>query len=438
MPGEEQESGAPKVVKKVRKLKKEPALQPALAPERPAEAASASPAVEKFSQGPHSDIERLAPTTPVMGGTKGTGIARASASGGLKELASFPEPPKGAMAQAGTLWPPPPPSMEAPPAPGAPSRKTDELAMSFVPAAAQPPAATPPPPYRSQPAAGKAGDRRPGDDERLSGAEAGQGKIAPGPKSVESRIGSIDIDKLTSELEQDILNTLTSEIGEILAAPPPQTRERKEVRDDHASATQLPPRPPPARLPEPAQDRAMENEQRERRVAYRLGREFDKLPVNMRNELVKTLARTDDVKVREDVVIACASNFDKLPPEVRALLRTLANDRDSRVREEVAFELNRNFTKISPDYRNDLIPLLVKDVDVKVREDIVAAIASHFDKHAPEVQELLKTLASDRKPSVRDQVMHESLRNADKIPEAVRTELTRLLEKTAIEARERE
>ena len=262
-------------------------------------------------------------------------------------------------------------------------------------------------------------------------------KPAPDAKSVESRFGSIDIDKLTSELEKDILSTLTSEIGGIISAPPAQPKEKKEVRDDHAAPTKLPPRPLPPPPPRP-QDRAAENEQRERRVAYRLGKEFDKLPVNMRNELIKTLSRTDDVKVREDVVIACASNFDKLPPEVRGLLRTLANDRDPRVREEVAFELNRNFARISPEYRSELIPLLVRDIDVKVREDIVAVIASHYDKHPPEIQELLKTLASDRKAGVRDQVHHEVLRNADRIPESVKQELARLIEKATVENRERD
>ncbi|MBM4249210.1 MAG: HEAT repeat domain-containing protein [Euryarchaeota archaeon] len=295
----------------------------------------------------------------------------------------------------------PQPSPRRPPASG---RGVDEVARSFVPPGTG--SRPPPPPL-------------------------------PDSKPVEGRIGSIDIDRLTSELEKDILNTLTSEIGGILSTPPAAAHERKEVRDDHAAAARQPPRPAPPPPPR-AQERALENEQRERRVAYRLGREFDKLPVNMRNELIKTLARADDVKVREDVVIACATNFEKLPPDVRGLLRTLANDRDSRVREEVAFELNRNFARITPDFRSELIPLLARDIDVKVREDIVAVIASQYDRHPPEIQELLKTLASDRKAGVRDQVQHEVLRNAERIPEQVRQEIARLIEKAAVESRERD
>ena len=77
-------------------------------------------------------------------------------------------------------------------------------------------------------------------------------------------------------------------------------------------------------------------------------------------------------------------------------------------------------------------------MDVKVREDIVAVIASQYNKHPPEIQELLKTLASDRKSGVRDQVQHEVLRNAERIPEPVRQEVARLIEKAAAETRERD
>ena len=391
MPGEEQEGGAPKVVKKLKKIKKEPApqLAPTAAGAEPDTAGEpptpAQPAGPPEAAAPPGPAEPPGPTpAPVIGATRPAPVI-VTARPAPVIVAARPGPES--------------------PRPASPPPKAEDLAGSFVP---------PTTVVREPPA--------PGPDQR----------------SVQDRMGAIDIDRLTSELEKDILSTLTSEIGGILATPTTPPKEKKEVRDDHAEAAQPPPRRPPPFPPAQPEARAAENEQRERRVAYRLGREFDKLPVNMRNELIKTLSRTDDVKVREDVVIACASNFDKLPPEVRGLLRTLANDRDSRVREEVAFELNRNFAKITPEYRSELIPLLVRDIDVKVREDIVAVIASHFDRHPPEVQDLLRTLASDRKAGVRDQVSHEVLRNADKIPEAVKQELAHLIEKATIENRERE
>jgi len=281
--------------------------------------------------------------------------------------------------------------------------------------------------------------------------------------SIDSRISAIDIDKLTDELERDILSTLSIEIEGLLGTQPAPHVEKKEVK----TPTETKPFTPPPSVPgsrAPAPPRAASEpssaassfpvsrpmveapaagaststatqrdaDQRERRVAYRLGRDFDRMPANMRNELIKMLARTDDVKVREDVVIAIASNFEKLPQDIRVLLRTLASDRDSRVREEVAFELNRNFDKIAPELKNELVPILAKDVDVRVREDMVATIASHYDTYPSNIKDLLKILASDRKSSVRDQVTHEVLRNSDKIPEGIKAELTRLSEKAAI------
>jgi hypothetical protein len=292
-----------------------------------------------------------------------------------------------------------------------------------------PPATPPPPPLPPPPPGYVSGDHARatppvrGDEER---------------PSVESRISAIDINKLTDELEKDILSSLHKEITGLMTPPPPV-----------ADKTVLPPPPGPAArapaAPEPAgasashpsktlaQTRAIESDQRERRVAHRLGKEFDKLPVNMRNELIKTLARTDDYKVREDVVIAVASNFGKLPLEVQSLLKALAADQDSRVREEVAFELNRNFKNIPQDVRSELLEMLARDVDITVREDVVAAITGHYSEDADRMRALLRALASDRKGSVRDQVTAEMARNSEQIPEETRAELQRIMERTAAE-----
>ena len=248
------------------------------------------------------------------------------------------------------------------------------------------------------------------------------------------------MNKLTDELEKDILSSLHSEIGGLLtgpSAPAPVDRPRTPAPPPPPARTSAAPvgAPPVSHQPSStlAQSRAIESDQRERRVAHRLGKEFDKLPVNMRNELIKTLARTDDVKVREDVVIAVASNFGKLPPEVQSLLRTLAADQDSRVRDEVAFELNRNFQKIPPNFRSEILEQLARDVDITVREDIIAAIAGHYNEDSERMRALLRLLASDRKASVRDQVAIELKRNQDIIPGDQRAELERVIEKTAAE-----
>jgi hypothetical protein len=309
-----------------------------------------------------------------------------------------------------------------------------------LPAVPKAPIAQAPPPPAPAAAAPLLPPPPPGFVSRETVRTPAPARTAEDKTTVESRISSIDINKLTDELEKDILSSLHSEISGLLPGPsPPQAGEKPRSPAVLETSARQPSVQEPAIPPPPqdsgtlAQTRALESEQRERRVAHRLGREFDKLPVNMRNELIKTLARTDDVKVREDVVIAVSSNFEKLPPEVQSLLKALAADQDSRVREEVAFELNRNFKKINPDFRLELAQLLARDVDIKVREDMVSAIAGHYNEHPPQVRELLKLLASDRKGSVRNQVALEMKRNTDLIPEDRRAELARLIEKAAAE-----
>lgn len=396
--------GPAKVVKKVKKIKKTVAGAPA------------APAAPQAAMAPAPDAQ--APFVPVAPATPSASTDRQPA---LERIGAAPPP--GDLPRAAPPSPRPGPIKEAYAV--EPARQPAAQRLPEAPAAPAQPALPPPPP--------------PG----FAAREPARPATAPPSEErsmVESRISSIDIDKLTDELEKDILSSLHSEMGDLMASKPaPSPRERTEVRDDHTKAANAPPAPVAAPPAPPAartaenlpQARAMESEQRERRVAHRLGREFDKLPVNMRNELIRTLARTDDIKVREDVVIAIASNFDKLPLEVRSLLKALASDLESGVREEVAFELNRNFKKITADFRNELITLLAKDVDIKVREDIVSAIASHYDEHPPEVRELLKVLSSDKRSSVRDQVAHELQSNKDRIPEGLHAEMATLMEKAA-------
>ena len=119
---------------------------------------------------------------------------------------------------------------------------------------------------------------------------------------------------------------------------------------------------------------------RERRVAFRLAKNFDKLPANMRNELIKNLAKVTDIKVREDVVLAVASNFHKLPSEIQQLLYNLASDASPRIREEVAFELGRNFDSISRKAREDLLRQLAKDDSDNVRLEVASTIVARLNR----------------------------------------------------------
>jgi len=169
--------------------------------------------------------------------------------------------------------------------------------------------------------------------------------------------------------------------------------------------------------------RIEEGDVRERRVAYKVAHNFDKLPPNMRNELLRNLAKVGDPKVREDVVVAIATHFKTLPADIQGLMTNLARDDNSHVREEVVFEIQSNFTNISTTIRERILKALVMDKEPSVREEVVSTICQHYNDLSPDVRELLKTLAKDKVRSVREELSFEMQKSDSPIPKDVRDEV---------------
>jgi hypothetical protein len=166
---------------------------------------------------------------------------------------------------------------------------------------------------------------------------------------------------------------------------------------------------------------------RERRVAYKVAHNFEKLPPNMRNELLKTLSKVDDPRVREDVVSAITTHFKNLPPEIQALLTNLARDKVSRVREEVVFEIQRNFDNISAKIKERILKALVMDEEASVREEVMSTICQHYGELSTDVKELLETLAKDKARSVRDELSFEMAKADSPVPKEVREDILAIL-----------
>jgi hypothetical protein len=173
--------------------------------------------------------------------------------------------------------------------------------------------------------------------------------------------------------------------------------------------------------------RIEEGDVRQRRVAYKVAHNFDKLPPNMRNELLKTLSKVDDPRVREDVVSAIATHFKNLPPEIQALLTNLARDEVTRVREEVVFEIQRNFKNLSIKIKERILKALVLDKEPSVREEVMSTICQHYNELSPDVKELLKTLAKDKERSVRDELSFEMVKADSPVPKEVREDILAIL-----------
>jgi hypothetical protein len=210
----------------------------------------------------------------------------------------------------------------------------------------------------------------------------------------------------------------------------PVTMEKTEVKV--ISNTTLTPKTtaPPITKGSDEAIRIEEGDIRERRVAYKVAHNFDKLPPNMRNELLRNLAKVGDPKVREDVVSAIGTHFKTLPPDIQALMTNLARDDDTRVREEVVFEMQKNFDNISMAIRERILKALVMDKEPSVREEVVATICQHYNDLSADVRELLRTLAKDKVRSVREELSFEMQKSDSPIPKEVRDEILGMLKGT--------
>jgi hypothetical protein len=167
----------------------------------------------------------------------------------------------------------------------------------------------------------------------------------------------------------------------------------------------------------------------DRRAVIGVAANFQRLPREMRESLIRTLHRMDDPVVRQDVVSAIAENYTEVPRDIQELLGDLADDEDARVREEVAFEVNRNFDRIPLNVVQAVFAKLARDPERMVREDVVSAIAENFQRLPKESQDLLRLLAQDPVESVRDEVSFEVAKNSDVIPEKFKSEVMELIKR---------
>jgi|GEM_PF-6864355 len=216
-----------------------------------------------------------------------------------------------------------------------------------------------------------------------------------------------------------------------VAADEPVTMEKTEVKV--ISETTAPPKTDSSGpVPKVSDDsiRIEEGDIRERRVAYKVAHNFDKLPPNMRNELLRNLAKVGDPKVREDVVSAISTHFKTLPPDIQSLMSNLARDDDIRVREEVVLEIQKNFEGISMAIRERILKALVMDKEPSVREEVVSTICQHYNDLSAEVREQLRSLAKDKARSVREELSFELQKSDSPIPKEVRDEILGMLKGT--------
>ncbi len=137
-------------------------------------------------------------------------------------------------------------------------------------------------------------------------------------------------------------------------------------------------------------------------VASEIVKNFDKLPADVRNELLLKLADKDSAA--EEVVRVVVNNFDKLPDTVRNLLFKLA-EKDSTAR-NVANTIIYAFDKLPDKFRVELLlKLAEKDSATKA---VVYIIVNNSDKLPENIRNLLFT---DKLQKVLKEIIKELLKN---------------------------
>jgi len=241
------------------------------------------------------------------------------------------------------------------------------------------------------------------------------------PRPTKTEVGVRPVVKLEPDVEAPKKDVVAEE---------PVTMEKVELKMIGDGGAQPKKDEPKAAITAPASAETIridEGDVRERRVAYKVARNFDKLPPNMRNELLRNLAKVGDPKVREDVVCAIATHFKGLPQDIQALMTNLSRDDDTRVREEVVFEIQKNFADISMTIRERILKALLMDKEPSIREEVVAAICEHYADLSSDVRELLRTLAKDKVRSVREELSFQMQKTDSPVPKEVRDEVLGML-----------
>jgi hypothetical protein len=155
-------------------------------------------------------------------------------------------------------------------------------------------------------------------------------------------------------------------------------------------------------------------------VANIISSNFDKLPDNVRNELLVKLA--DNKEAAREIPWTICSNFDKLPESIRnELLFKLAENKETSL--SVAQAVANNYEKLHHDNVRNLLFKLADNKEAA--SDVASAVSSNFDKLPDNVRnELLVKLADNKEDSyVVWKIAIAVSRNFDKLPESIRNEL---------------
>ena len=164
-------------------------------------------------------------------------------------------------------------------------------------------------------------------------------------------------------------------------------------------------------------------------VASTVRKNFDMLPEEVRNQLLLKLK--DDRGVSLDIASSIAKNYDKLPDEIRGILLQLAQKEESAP--SVAWAGKYNFDKLPEEVRNRL--LLTLSDKVKTALAVSSVIACNFGDLPFDVKDILFKLAERNETAHATEGADSSFwavaENYDNLPQDVQSLLFKLKDKAS-------
>jgi|GEM_PF-4623740 len=151
-------------------------------------------------------------------------------------------------------------------------------------------------------------------------------------------------------------------------------------------------------------------------VITKLGPDFDTLPKDEKEALLKKLAKDDSVDIRSRVAYLLAIGSEEVDEKTLRLLLNLANDKAQRVRESIIIGLSTGVERLPRSLVEELLLKLSKDSSHVVRKGVARIIAKHFEILSTELHTVFRELAFDPNQKVRDFVARAITKEPDKYP----------------------
>ena len=135
---------------------------------------------------------------------------------------------------------------------------------------------------------------------------------------------------------------------------------------------------------------------------------FDKLPANMCEEILRKFSVDKNYEVRRSIISVIIRHFEKLPDDINDSLEKLAVDNNVWVRSLVAYSLNYldHNNNIPPGLRGRLLIKLVKDDDLFVRDNAASSIVRNYGILQKETHDLFLELATTGDLEVRKSIAY--------------------------------